>query len=82
MCPASSSARDRRRVDRDDVADEADVDRLAVDDRGGAGGGEQPAVLAGQADGQRAVLVDQADDLGADLADEHHADDVDRLSAW
>jgi hypothetical protein len=44
-----------------------------------AGGGEQAAVLPGQADGAAAVLVDQADHLGADLADEHHPDDVDRL---
>ena len=41
--------------------------------------GEQLGVLAGQADGERAVLVDQADQLAADLADEHHPDDVHRL---
>ena len=70
----------RRGVDRDDVADEADVDRLAVDDGRRPRGGEQAAVLTGEADGPAAVLVDQADDLGADLTDEHHADDVDRLS--
>ena len=51
MWPASSSAVTGVGVDRDDVADQADVDRLAVDERLRAGGGEQAAVLAGQADG-------------------------------
>ena len=42
-------------------------------------GGEQAGVLAGEADGERAVLVDQPDELALDLADEHHPDDVHRL---
>ena len=62
-----------------DLADQAEVDLLAVDDGVGALGGEQAGVLAGEADGQRAVLVDQADQLALDLADEHHPDDVHRL---
>ena len=41
--------------------------------------GEQARVLAGEADGVGPVLVDQPDQLPADLADEHHAHDVDRL---
>ncbi len=69
----------RRRVDGDHLPDEADVDRLPVDDRLGSGGGEQAAVLPRQADRPAAVLIDQADHLGSDLADQHHADDVDRL---
>ena len=39
----------------------------------------RPRVLTGQADRVRAVGVDQPDELAADLADEHHADDVHRL---
>ena len=68
--------------DLGDLADQAEVDLLAVDDRVGALGGEQPGVLAGQADGQRAVLVDQADELALHLADQHHADDVHGLLRW
>ena len=62
-----------------DLADEAEVDLLAVDDGARRLGGEQPGVLAGAADGERAVLVDQADELALDLADEDHPDDVHRL---
>ncbi len=62
-----------------DLADQAEVDLLAVDDGVGGLGGEQPGVLAGEADGERAVLVDQPDQLALDLADEHHPDDVHRL---
>ena len=49
----------------DDLADEADVDRLAVDEGVATLGGEQPGVLAGQADGEGAVRVDQADDVAS-----------------
>ena len=63
----------------DDLADLPEVDLLAVDDHPAPLGGEQPGVLAGQADGERAVGVDQPDDLRADLADEDHADDLHRL---
>ena len=62
-----------------DLADQPEVDLLAVDDGVGGRGGEQAGVLAGEADGERAVLVDQADQLALHLADEHHADDVHRL---
>ena len=44
-----------------------------------AGRGDQTAVLAGQADGVGPVDVDRADDVATDLADEHHARDVERL---
>ena len=67
------------RLDVDDVADEPDVDGLAVDEGVAPLGGEQVRVLAGQADRERAVRVDEADDVGVDLADEHHADDLHRL---
>ena len=63
-------------VDLDDLADLADVDRHAVDDGGLALGGEEPGVLPRHADPERAVLVEHADDVAADLADQHHADDV------
>src|SRR6202042_245585 len=68
-----------RRVGRDDLADQADVDRLAVDQGVLAGGGEQVGVLAGEADRVRAVPVDEADDVLVDLAVEHHPDHVDGL---
>ena len=61
------------------LADQAEVDLLAVDDGVGRLGGEQAGVLAGEPDGDVAVLVDQADELALDLADEHHPDDVHRL---
>ncbi len=43
------------------------------------GGGDQAGVLARQADGQRPVDVDGADDVAVDLAHEHHAGDLERL---
>ena len=55
-----------------DVADEAEL--------GVAGGGpDQPGVLAADADGVVAVQVDRRDELRVDLADQHHAGDVDGL---
>ena len=42
-------------------------------------GEDEPGVLAADPDGQRAVHVDGADDLAVDLADQHHAGDVDGL---
>jgi hypothetical protein len=62
-----------------DVADLADVDRFAVDDGRPSLGGQQPTVLAGQPDRERAVVVDQVDDVAVDLAGEHHPDDGHRL---
>ncbi len=70
---------DRLRPHLGDLADQAEVDLLAVDDGAGLLGGEQARVLAGQADGERAVLVDQPDQLALDLADQHHPHDVHRL---
>ena len=65
-----------------DLADQSEVDLLAVDDRVRALGGEEPGVLAGEPDRERAVLVDQADQLALHLPDEHHPDDVHRRRAW
>ena len=79
MRPASMQVEHRLGAHAGDLADQADVDRLAVDDRHGLLGGEQAGVLAGQPDREVAVLVEQADELAADLAGEHHADDVHRL---
>ena len=59
-----------------DVADEAEVDLLAVDDGAAAAGAEEGRVLAGQAHGDGPVLVEQADELAPDLAGQHHAHDV------
>ena len=64
---------------RDDVADEADVDRLAVDDGIPPLGGEYVRVLAGKSDGMRAVRVDESDDVPLHLSGEHHPHNVHRL---
>lgn len=66
-------------VDGGDLADPADVDELAVDGGPVLYGGDGVGVLAGHADGERPVLVEQADQLALDLAGEHHAYDVHRL---
>ena len=49
---------------------------LAVHDDRAPAGAEQAGVLAGQPDGDRAVLVEQADELAAHLAGEDHPHDV------
>ena len=77
--PVVEQPADDARLDVHHVADQADVDLLAVDDRGPALGGEQPGVLTGDADRERSVLVEQPDDVALHLADQHHADDVHRL---
>ena len=69
----------RAGVDRDDVADQAEVDLLALHHQGPRLGRHQPAVLAGQADRERAVVVDQPDHVAVDLTHEHHPDDLHRL---
>src|SRR5690606_12617493 len=69
----------RVRVDAGDLTDQAEVDHFAVDRGFFAGRGEQARVLARDPDRVRAVRVDQADEFPADLAGEHHADDVHRL---
>ena len=54
------------------VADEAELARPGH-------GRDEAGVLAGQADGQGAVDVDGGDDVAVDLADQHHAGDVEGL---
>lgn len=66
-------------VDGGDLADPADVHGFAVDHQAVLGGGDRVGVLARHADGQRSVLVEQADELPLDLSGQHHADDVHRL---
>src|SRR5699024_10597753 len=61
------------------LADPADVRATSVDLDDLAFGVEHVGVLSGHADGERAVLIDQSDDLTVDLAGENHADDVHRL---
>jgi hypothetical protein len=77
--PVRQQRVDHRRVDLDDLPDEADVHRASVHHGQLALGGEQVGVLARQPDRERAVPVDQADDVLVDLAVEHHADHVDGL---
>ena len=52
---------------------------LAVDDDAATAPPEQAGVLTGETGGERAVLVDLADELAVDLAGEHHPHDVHRL---
>ena len=59
-------------IDERHVADEAEV---GVTRRGG----DEVRVLAGQPDGDRAVHVDGRHDVAVDLADQHHAGDVERV---
>ena len=56
-----------------------DIDRFAVDERYAPPGGEQVRVLARHAHRQRAVCVDEPDDLALDLPGQHHAHHVHRL---
>src|SRR3954451_20648215 len=77
--PGVDDVQHRVRVDLGDLADEPDVDLLTVHSGLFALGGEQPGVFAGDADRVRPVCVDQPDELAADLAGEHHPDDVHRL---
>ena len=74
--PGRDDVEHRGGVDPHDVADEAEVDLLAVDDSAALARLEQVGVLAGQPDRERAVLVDQADELALHLAGEHHAHDL------
>ena len=77
--PSATSALHHAGLDLDDVADQPEVDPLAVDLEVVRLGGEQVGVLAGEPDRERPVRVDQADDLALHLADEHHPHDVHRL---
>ena len=66
------------RVDAVDLADEPDVDHLAVDGlalQQHLPRVDERAVLPGEADRLAALLVDEADDLLVELA-QHHLDDV------
>lgn len=63
-------------VDLGDLADPADVDGLAVDLGPVLGGGEGVRVLAGEADGERSVLVEQPDQFALHLPGQHHPYDV------
>ncbi|GAB4006207.1 hypothetical protein GCM10029992_56230 [Glycomyces albus] len=74
--PGVDDVVDRGGVDAGHVADPAHVDPLAVHVGPAALGGEQPRVLAAHADRVRAVVVDEAHQLAADLADQDHADHV------
>ena len=74
--PGLDHVEDRGRVDSGDLSHEAEVHLLAVDDGARAAGAQQPRVLAGEADGVRAVGVHEAHELAAHLAGEDHADHV------
>lgn len=67
---------DRSGVDVGDLTDPADVHGLAVDHGPVLDGGDRVRVLAGHTDGERAVLVEQADELTLDLPCQDHTDDV------
>lgn len=67
---------DGARVDLGDLAHPSDVDELSVDLGLVLDCGEGVRVLAGEADGERAVPVEQADQLALDLPGEHHPYDV------
>ncbi len=79
MRPASRCSSTAVGIDHDDVADEPEVDGLAVDDRPATAGEEESGVLARDRRPEGAVLVDQADDVAADLPREHHPDDLHHL---
>ena len=66
-------------VDLLDVADQPDVGVDAVDADAAPDRGEQVGVLPGDADGVRAVRVDEVDQFPADLAEQHHADHLEHL---
>ena len=66
-------------IDVLDVADQADVGVDTVDADTAPHRGEQLGVLTGDADGVRAVRVDQSDQFTADLTEEHHPGDVENL---
>ena len=70
---------DHGRIDRDDVADEAVVHRLAVDlDRRAAVGAHEPRIHAREAHGVDAELAAGGEDARVDEAVQHHGRRVDR----
>src|SRR5207245_3387355 len=71
---------DRLGVDDLDLAHQADVDLLAARHPvRPAARAQQVGILAGEANRPPAVMVDEADDLLVDLADQDHLDDLDGL---
>ena len=73
--PVVEQAVDELGADRGDVADEAER-RIGRRHR------QQPRILARHADRDRLVAglaVDRRDEVAVDLADQHHADDLERL---
>jgi hypothetical protein len=66
-------------TDFGDLPHEAEVDLLPVQLQALALGGEQAGVLAGEADGEGAVGVQQPDQLAVHLSHQHHAHHVHRL---
>jgi hypothetical protein len=66
----------RAGLDPGDVADQADVDLLAVDVGEALDRSHGVGVLAGHAHRERPVLVEQADELPLDLAGQDHPDHV------
>ena len=77
--PVIEQSADDARLDVHDVANETDVHFFAVDDGGSPLRSEQPCVLAGDADRERSVLVEQSDDVALHLTDKNHPYDVHRL---
>ncbi len=74
--PVVEQAVDQLGADRGDVADEPER-RVGGSDR------QQPRILARHADRNRLVAglaVDRGDEVAVDLADQHHADDLERLA--
>ena len=74
---------DEGHVDLLDGADVADIDFLLfialVDRRELLLGADEVRILAREANGAHAAVIEQVDDLGVDLAVEDHLRDLDRL---
>src|SRR3954468_22254034 len=62
-----------------DIADKAKIGRNAVNGDAAAPSSEQMGVLTGDPDGIRAMRVDEAHQLTADLAEQHHPGDIEPL---
>src|SRR3954454_14585523 len=77
--PVIEQSADDARLDVHDVANETDVHFFAVDDGGSPLRGEQRCVLAGDADRERSLLVEQSYDVALHLIDKDHPYDVHRL---
>src|SRR5690348_6579843 len=77
--PRGNQIQQRRGVDAFDIADQSDVGGHPVDRDAAPHRGEQCGVFTGDADGVRAVCVDQVHQFPADLAEQHHPGDVEHL---